>query len=52
MLSQTVERLSGGKLGIGMRYRDAYLWAALALVLLNCLVKNLVLFFTGTALMA
>ena len=52
MVSQPAERWSGGKLRIGMRYRDVYLWAALVLVLLNCLVKNLVLFFTGTALMA
>lgn len=52
MISQTVERLSSGKLRIGMRYRDIYLWIALMLVVLNCFIKNIVLVLTGTALMA
>lgn len=52
MFSQTVERLSMGKLKIGMRYRDIYLWIALILVVLNCFIKNIVLVLTGIALMA
>ncbi len=52
MLSQTIERLSGGKLKIGMHYRDLYLWLALMIVVLNCFIKNIVLVLTGTALMA
>ena len=51
MLSQTIERLSRGKLRIGMHYRDLYLWLALAIVLVNCLAKNLVLILCGVALM-
>lgn len=43
MISQTVERISRGKIRIGMHYRDLYLWLALAIVVVNCLVKNLIL---------
>lgn len=52
MLSQTIERLSHGKLKIGLHYRDLYLWIALAIVVLNCLVKNLMLIITGVPPMA
>ena len=51
MISQTIERLSQGKLRIGMRYRDLYLWIALTIAIVNCLVKNLVLAITGIALL-
>lgn len=51
MISQTIERLSRGKLCVGMRYRDLYLWIALAIAIVNCLVKNLVLAITGIALL-
>lgn len=44
MISQTVERVSHGKLRIGMRYRDLYLWLMLGIILLNCTVKNIMLF--------
>ena len=52
MLSQTIERLSNGKLQIGLHYRDLYLWIALAIIILNCLIKNLLLRFTGFVWMA
>lgn len=51
MISQTIQRLSKGKIAIGMRYRDIYLWIALGLVLANCLIKNLVLAMTGYTMM-
>lgn len=51
MISQTVERLSFGKLRIGMHYRDLYLWVALAITVINCLVKNLALALTGWAML-
>jgi hypothetical protein len=50
MLSQSVERLSRGRWKIGMHYRNIYLWLALALVILNCVVKNMILLLTGVAL--
>ena len=52
MLSQTMERVSFGKLKVGLHYRDIYLWIALAIVVINCLVKNLILAITGIPPMA
>lgn len=43
MLSQTIERLSKGRLAIGLHYRNLYLWIALAIVVIHCLVKNIAL---------
>ena len=40
MISHTLQRLSGRRLNIGMKYRDGYLWAGLIIVVLNFLVKN------------
>lgn len=41
MLSQTIERVTGGRILIGMKYRDIYLWVALVLVTVNFLLKNI-----------
>lgn len=49
MISQTIERISRGKIHIGMHYRDLYLWLALVIAIVNCLVKNLILATTGVA---
>ena len=35
--------ISKGKYSIGMRYRDIYLYVAVALILLNWIVKNLLI---------
>lgn len=43
LLSQTIERASRHRLKIGMRYRDGYIWAALAILIINFLIKNLLL---------
>ena len=51
MFSQTIERISRGKIHMGMHYRDLYLWIALVIAILNCLIKNLVLAVTGVALL-
>lgn len=45
MISQTIERISRGKIKIGMHFRAIYLWIALAVIIINFLVKNLVLYF-------
>ena len=45
MITQTVERLSKGRMAIGLKYRDWYLWVALVLVVINCLVKNVLLLY-------
>lgn len=52
MLSQTIWRVSGKRIAIGMHYRDIYLWLALALVVFNWLVKNMHILFFGLDLMA
>lgn len=49
MISQTIERISRGKIHIGMHYRDLYLWIALVIAIVNCLVKDLILATTGVA---
>lgn len=49
MISQTIEQISRGKINIGMHYRDLYLWIALVIAIVNCLVKNLILATTGVA---
>lgn len=41
MLSQTIERVTGGRILIGMKYRDIYVWVALVLVTVNFLLKNI-----------
>lgn len=43
LLSQTIERISGHRIKIGMHYRDIYLWIALAIVIINFIVKNALL---------
>lgn len=43
MISQTIGRVSGGRIRIAMRFREIYLWIALALTVVNCLIKNLAL---------
>lgn len=43
LLSQTVEKISGKRIRIGMHFRGIYLWLALAVVVLNCVLKNFVL---------
>ncbi len=51
MISQTIERLSRGKLKIGLNFRTVYLWIALILIVANFVIKNAVLLAAGTALL-
>ena len=43
--TQTIERLSKGRLRIGMHFREAFLWIALAIIIINFIVKNAALLF-------
>lgn len=46
MGTQTVERISRGKIKSGMHFYDAYLWVLLFFIILQCIIKNiLVLIF-------
>ena len=47
MVTQTLWRITAGRLAIGMHYRKIYLVVALFLIFGNCLVKNLILGLTG-----
>ena len=43
MVSHTAERIAGHRWRIGMRYRNAYLWIALGIVVINIAVKDIAL---------
>lgn len=43
LVSQSIERISGHRMRIGMKYRDVYIWTALGIVIINFIVKNLLL---------
>lgn len=47
MISQTIARLSRGRLKVGMHYRDLYLWIALVLIAANWMIKNAAIIFAG-----
>jgi hypothetical protein len=51
MLSQTIERISRGKLKIAMSYRDVYLWIAVALIAANWMFKLALKLFMGIDLL-
>ncbi len=51
LISQSIERLSRHRVKIGMKYRDVYIWAALGIVILNFIVKNLLLIIWGVDLL-
>ena len=48
MLSQTIERVSRGKIKIAVHFRMIYVWIALALIALNVICKNGALLLIGT----
>lgn len=52
MISQTVERISRGKVKIAMHFREVYMWIALGIIIVNFLVKNLALLIWHVDLMA
>lgn len=47
MISQTIERISRGRIQIALHFRMVYVWIALALIFINVIYKNAVLLFTG-----
>jgi len=49
MGSQLLERLTRGKVK-GLKYRHLYLWLALVIVVVNCLVRNILLIKCGISL--
>lgn len=51
MISHTVEYLSKGKISIGMKYSDRYLYVAVALILVQWVVKNVLKAVWGIGLL-
>lgn len=51
MISQTIQRISKDMIKIGMHFRPVYLWIALAIVLINWLVKNAFILIGGIDLL-
>ena len=47
MISQTIERLSHGKIKIALHFRMLYMWIAVAIIFINCIWKNAMLLATG-----
>lgn len=47
MATQTIEHLSHGKMPVGMRYHNYIVWTAIALILVNFIIKNLLHYFYG-----
>lgn len=52
MLSQTIDRISGHRIPIGMKYHDNYLWAAIIIVAVNFILKNFFLLVLHIDLLA
>ena len=51
MISQTIQRISKDRIKIGMHFSPVYLWIALAIVLINWLVKNAFILIGGIDLL-
>lgn len=51
MITQSIDRASGHRIRIGMKYRDIYLWVALIIVAANFIVKDLLLVVWGIDLL-
>lgn len=43
MISQTIERISRGKIKIALHFRMIYVWIGLVLILINLVLKNVML---------
>lgn len=47
MISQTIDRISRHRIPIGMKYRHAWVYASLVIVIIHFIVKNLFYIKTG-----
>lgn len=50
IISNTIELISKGRLAVGMKYRDIYLWIAAVLVVGHFIVRNILLHIFGIAM--
>lgn len=47
MISQTVQKATHGRIRIGMKYHDRYLWILLVILVLHCALRNVLKLFWG-----
>lgn len=47
MGSNTIQLISKGKYKIGIKYNDLYLWLALWIIIISCIIKNVVYIVWG-----
>lgn len=47
MISQTIQRISGNRFNIGLRWRMVYLWIALGILIAHFVTKNIFYIVTG-----
>lgn len=43
MISQTIQRITRNRIKIAIHFREIYLWIALIIIVVNCLIKNIAL---------
>lgn len=51
MLSQTIELFSKGKVRIGMHFRPIWAYVGIAIIFLNCIIKDLIIIISGVHVM-
>lgn len=47
MISQSIQRMSGNRMPIGLRWRHCYLWIALGILVAHFVIKNIIYLVTG-----
>lgn len=47
MITQSIQRISGNRIRIGLRWRHSYLWIALGILVAHFVIKNIVYLLTG-----
>lgn len=48
MASNTIEKVTKGKVAIGMKYKDYYIWIGFILLIINFICQNIMIFLTGS----
>lgn len=51
MISQTVQRVSLNKVQIGMHFRPIWAYIGIAIIFLNCIIKDLIIIISGVHVM-
>ena len=49
MISHSLQKISKGKLRVGLKWRTSYLWIALGILIAHTIIKNLIYIITGAS---